>query len=98
MQWKCIAARQVLVVKAAALGTIPYSCQHRMEYLEEAFGTGTSCMDDSLRNSLAIKLCQLLNKVVVLQEHWATYTSSQGLVVVPHWSSTVCCPVGAVMS
>lgn len=53
------------------------TCKMRniMSYFEKALGTHSPGVDHTLRNSLPIKLCQLLHQVIVLQQH-RTYNQS----------------------
>jgi hypothetical protein len=58
-------------------------------HLKKALGGGAACMHHTLRNALAIKVCELLNEMVVLQQNGAALPNGKGGVVIPHWQSLI---------
>ena len=50
----------------------------RYAHLKETLGCSTTSVYHTLRNALPVKLCKLLNQVVILQKHWACRTASEG--------------------
>ena len=48
-----------------------------MSDFQVAMSTGTLCMDNSLRNSLSVKLGEFVNEVEILKKDRASGTSSQ---------------------
>ena len=67
-------------------------------HLEEAFGTSTACVDDPLWDTLAVKIGELLDKVVVFKENGPSVTNSQGGVVIPDWLPGIGSPVWRIVS
>ena len=60
---------------------------HILGNLEEAVSTSALGVDDSLWDSLSGEVSHLVEKSEVLSEDWATWTGSQGVLVVLNWST-----------
>jgi hypothetical protein len=46
-------------------------------------------MNDTLWNALAVKMSELLDKKIILQENRAAVTGRQGMIIARNWSSKV---------
>ena len=58
-------------------------------YFEESFGTGSSCMDYTLRDTLACEGCDFFNELVVFQKNGTSFSDRHDGGVVPYWCTGV---------